>query len=786
MALLVLWVAWPFLGTAGYPVSVDTVLYSGPNHVVNLEAWRHLRAPFWDAGIFGGVPQLANQQAGSLYPLKLLVLPFGAARGMGLLVALHLSLFAFGLWYVARRSLGLLAPAGFVAAAVGVAGGMAMMKSLQFEQLLVLCLAPLLMAAIDAVLAAPRPWLPMAAVAVLTAGLLTAGHPQIVYVLAPLVVVWLVARTLDRASARRLLHVAAAGGVGLLLAAVQLVPTIGLTARTEATKTQRTVEQLSDPSYVLDPALIPVTLLGDLTSDRPLALSGTSEAASFVGAAAVTLALLGLGAAVLGRRRRWTAALLAVAAVVGVLFALGPWFHPYRWLLDVVPGFRLARVPARWLVVWGIATAVLAGIGSDALSRRRVDRRVVAVAAGAFAVAAVAVVAGPAGIPPLRLLAPWVLAAGLVALAPGLAGAPGRWATVALLLPAVVVGVELGTPSGRSEARLLRQPVAFESYTSNVVEALEGRSGKVLTMTFDRFDAPAYLVGAMRPNANVIAGISSIDGYDGGLQVTRRWSAMADSFSAKPFDRDLPLRNQIALPLDAEHLARLGVRWALIETQVLLPDQQVPGWGGPVAVDGTVQLWENPAYLGEARWYPATMAAPDAETAARLSATATATGAAVVEPNGPTLTCSVRCDVRGYEPDRPRAGSLSVSTDEPVAGVLALPEQVDPGWTATIDGAGVDVVPVDGFLAGVVVPAGRHTVMLSYRPDTWPVAIVLSLLGLAGLVALVVLGLRGRPDARGDAGPADAGPGAATGPRGDDVVDEPVPVTSVLGDPLLR
>ena len=28
----------------------------------------------------------------------------------------------------------------------------------------------------------------------------------------------------------------------------------------------------------------------------------------------------------------------------------------------------------------------------------------------------------------------------------------------------------------------------------------------------------------MRPNANVLAGVASIDGYDGGVQITERWA----------------------------------------------------------------------------------------------------------------------------------------------------------------------------------------------------------------------------------------------------------------------
>lgn len=741
VGVLTTWVLWPFLGLTGYPTSVDTVLYSGPNHAVNLEAWRDLRVPFWNADIFGGVPHLANEQAGALYPLKLLVVGFGPARGMGLLVAVHLVLLAVGLWWLARRTLGLAVPAGFVAAAAGVAGGVLMIKSLQFEQLLVMAPAPLLLVAIDALLdRSRRPWLPAAATAGLTTLVLLAGHPQIVYVLVPLVAVWVAGRTADRRSPRRLLAVAGVALLGALLAAVQLVPTLGLVGRTEATATERTEEELSQPEYVLDPSRVVEALLGDATHPRPVGISGSAESSSFVGAA--TVALAALGTAVAWRsRRRWTVVLLAAASIGAVLLSFGPRFALYGVLLDVVPGFGLARVPARWLVVWALAVPVLAAVGTDALSRRDLRRREVVGAVAGVALLLLVAVAGPAPVPPLQLAVLWAAAAGLVVLASPLRQVPGRWAALALALPALVVGFELAAPSARSEARLVREPIAFESYTSNAIAYLDGRDGKVFTMTFDRFDDPAYLVGALRPNANVLPALATPDGYDGGLQVTRRWSAMADTFSPEPFDRDLPLRNQIELPLDAEHLARLGVRWALVETAVLTAEQQVPGWDGPLATDGTVQLFENPRYVGEAVRWPATVGAADPEEAAALAATGRSRRAAVVEPGGPALSCTGRCRPTAADVERPSAGEVVVRTEGDGPALVTVAEQFDPGWSATVDGAPATVVAADGFLAAVEVPAGAHEIRLTYEPPRWTLAVVVSLLAALVTAALVVVGV---------------------------------------------
>jgi hypothetical protein len=69
-------------------------------------------------------------------------------------------------------------------------------------------------------------------------------------------------------------------------------------------------------------------------------------------------------------------------------------------------------------------------------------------------------------------------------------------------------------------------------------------------------------------------------------------------------------------------------------------------------------------------------------------------------------------------------------------GWLRLLETWDPGWSASIDGEPVEVVPAHGTFLSVAVPAGSHRVKFHYRtPGAWTgIAIsALSLLLLAGL-----------------------------------------------------
>jgi hypothetical protein len=83
--------------------------------------------------------------------------------------------------------------------------------------------------------------------------------------------------------------------------------------------------------------------------------------------------------------------------------------------------------------------------------------------------------------------------------------------------------------------------------------------------------------------------------------------------------------------------------------------------------------------------------------------------------------------------DLPERVTVQVNIKSP--GVLVLADQWDPGWTATYNGRSVEVLPADHALRGVVLPAGKGTVVFRYQPAsfTWGVRIFL----LCGAILLV-------------------------------------------------
>ena len=101
-----------------------------------------------------------------------------------------------------------------------------------------------------------------------------------------------------------------------------------------------------------------------------------------------------------------------------------------------------------------------------------------------------------------------------------------------------------------------------------------------------------------------------IDGYDGGVQITKRWAKSLERFTADP-PTELPLRNSLHVPVTPESMSRLGVRYALLDNG-RDPDVFIPGWVGPLADDGNISVWENPTWIGDAvAWPTVTVAAAD-------------------------------------------------------------------------------------------------------------------------------------------------------------------------------
>lgn len=355
----------------------DTFLYFYPYWSVAADALREGRVPLWNPDIFMGAPFIANSQAGYFYPLNwpmwlLLPTPYAVSAS----IVLHLMLAAAGTYLLARWRLRL-SVAGAALAAVGFAlGGYLTAQVEHVNQLQGLAWLPWLLAVGSSIGENGARLLPFRSVlltGVVLALQVTAGHTQTLFISIAGLFLFRVAMVLayderpsqgKRSSLMSFLSAfiglpAGAVLLAILLGAVQLLPTMELL---RFSGRQGGLPLSEAVSFSFHPAIWPQSLLPRF---------GESLFTEYVAFVPVTMLLLAIVAAWQWRRVSflWPALLLTVG---GLFLALGA-FNPLYLLLARLPGFGFFRAPARWLALYGLGVALLAGYGLDMLRGARGD-----------------------------------------------------------------------------------------------------------------------------------------------------------------------------------------------------------------------------------------------------------------------------------------------------------------------------------------------------------------------------------------------------------------------------
>ena len=85
-----------------------------------------------------------------------------------------------------------------------------------------------------------------------------------------------------------------------------------------------------------------------------------------------------------------------------------------------------------------------------------------------------------------------------------------------------------------------------------------------------------------------------------------------------------------------------------------------------------------------------------------------------------------------YEPNE-----LKYETESGKGGVVVFSEIYYPGWTATIDGNPAELGRVDYVLRALKVPAGKHQIVLTFKPKS--INTTETIAYIAGVVLLLAL-----------------------------------------------
>lgn len=398
LALFVMILYYPLLFTNRVLASGDILLYFYPYRDYAAAALREGRIPLWTPYIFNGVPFLANPQAAVLYPFHWPLSWLPVTKQIYWSAALHSWILGYGGYLLAGRAKLPRWPA-FVTAIVlagsgfygGLIGHINQMNG-----------AAWLPWALWALMATPlvnnqsrlavgerhspqwptRPYVWARSItlfACFVTMMILAGHTQTAYINLFGVGIWLCWAVLYRLptshvtveNLRRLLAsltvpIALYGaGIALavLLSAAQLLPSLEL-SNLGLRSGGLSYNEVS--SFSLRPWRLPWTLLPNygLIDLGQIFGVGYTEFVAYVGIVGLLLALLG---AWKGRGLLHTMGLFFCLA--GLFLALGRWNPLYYLLYKVVPGFDLFRVPARWLMLYTVGMALLAGLGIAQISK---------------------------------------------------------------------------------------------------------------------------------------------------------------------------------------------------------------------------------------------------------------------------------------------------------------------------------------------------------------------------------------------------------------------------------
>ena len=644
----------------------DTFEYFYPYWDARNAAFRDGRLPHWTPDLFLGAPTLANPQIGAYYPLNWLTAPFRAPTAVSLSILLHSALAAAGACWlyretVSRRWLPAMA-AGVIYAFSGHLGA----HVEQINQLQGLAWMPLLFALVQRALMSDRPMRHVLLLAIVWTMQIFSGHTQTVFIsgvglgiFALAQAAWERDRRQQRKNLRRALLILGSGfGIALALALPQLLPSLELL---RLSNRSGGLDLGSATAFSLPPSLLGRALLPNYDGQ----LFG--EFIGYVGVAGLGLALWAALSRPLADRRRW---IWLLVAAVGLGLALGR-YNPLYWLLAELPPFNLFRAPARFLSLFSLGAAMLAGLGieslalDDYLDRDRLRR--IALVAGVLALLIALTVFVLQADPKLffgdaaisgRAILFW-LGAALILVA--LLLMRRGWtpiAALALLTAELFLASlnlpynDLAPPEGYLGQRFtISQLLAYQAE-----ERAPGRTLAISQLTFDpgdiaalrkRYDrlgldaaAQFHALDAVKkgetlmPNLSLTWGIPTIDGYGGGITPTRHYALFSSLLlpAEREFAVDGRLGERLALPR-CRGACIPDLNWLrATDTRYIITDKVHDIWHDDIAYDTSLaRFWADVALLE--------LPAVDADQARILhSAPLAEDGDAIELPDGLWLT----------------------------------------------------------------------------------------------------------------------------------------------------
>ncbi len=699
----------------------------------------------WCPWLYCGMPLYSESQAGYLHPLKYLLYPWMETwKAFNYDTVLSIWLTGLGTYGWLRRHV---RPASaLTGAALFGLGGFTWAHLVHTSMINALASVPFVIWGLEWSWERGR-WRGVVLAAFALACEVFAGHLQDVLLTSGIVALYGLYRFAtgpsDRGRWRELGMAAGVIGLGVLLSAVQWIPSKELLDRSPRAG-GLSYWDLTYASW--SPELIPTMVMREAYGTRARDTDWMNgyypyhEMDTYFGLMGLALAVIGAGGP--GLRDRWTGFWFLLAAVGGVLM-LGK----YTFLFDyanLIPVVGSSREPVRFHLWLSLAVAALAAIGVERLARPGPVRIRLAV----IVVASLIAVSIPIMI---YIYAPvWT--------------DPGRWSTPYHLARYRWLGQELKSAGGRDAllislglaaawwAKRIKGPLRRGSFAwvfpfLVLVDLMSAHAKDIPTVNPAYWTSPPETVRRLKADPSFIRVFGDGDKHSGEPGYASEtidylpardaldWSlpavwGLASSKGETPMiaRRLLDYFDHVKIGtgrLDIESVSHVVT--GRVQRNLFLPNDPV----------GAAFVHRNPKVLPRARLAGRPVyvenAAEGVKTLVRLGPE-NLTRLVVEDPTRPLPDSAIVTGTARIVDEVPERVVVETASDQPA--YLVLADTFDPGWSATVDGSPVTIYPAYVAFRAVALTAGSHTVVFTYCPAGFHLGLAISIAGIALAILL--------------------------------------------------
>ena len=722
-------------------------------------AWEQLREgvfPLWNDLNGMGAPLMANYQLGIFYPPSWLLYVFAAIGGIGalawanvVLVYLHLVWAGLGMARLVR-GMGGKALAQTIAALAFSLSGYFVARAGFFSILWAAAWMPWVVHYASGIASLVRKddaieessIFPVRLILCASA-MLFAGHAQMSWYIALYAALWVFGGAMVHYGWKEaifsLARLGVSFGAAAMVSAVQLLPTaeyLTLSQRTSAVDYETAMAYSFWPWRFI--TFLAPNFFGNPGQGNYWGYASFHEDAVYVGLLPFLLALLTF-AALFSRKKQYRLGELAplvrflwIVIGAGLILGLGKFTPIFPFLFEHVPTFDMFHGPVR-IMVWVVfSLALLAAAAIEKLWHRPVDRSLywtrlataggVAVTIGAFLGWYFLQEVNVTFIQATAFAGLWGVGAGVLTLMMPIESTNASRKFLWMLSVAVWVSIDLLVTGWWINPDVDLRFYAPRREQSELMQlAGDGRvyqpASDNYRLKFKRFVRlknyrPAEPVSAMReiglPNINLLDGIPFVNNFD-------------------PF---APMRYA-----------------AWMEAMDGLPEDELTGWLGLVnvsvleTVDPEVPLgvaYEEVSHRERFELTDCAMPVQTEEEAWQMMgdiAGGSRPYCAVIEAEGEIahFTTNKAASIFVLEES---PGRVRLSVDSENGGWLVMRDTWYPGWVGRVDDEHVDIDRVDYLFRALPVPAGEHFVEFKYRPISFTIGIIFSMIGIVAIIYL--------------------------------------------------